>query len=119
MSFEFRFLERFNRSVKKLKKRFPQLAKDLEKEFERLEANPQMGVVIPDDYGIRKLRVASSDMQRGKSGGFRVLYKLSSEDAQDNLIATMLFVYTKVDQEDVSTELLELLNEEEDNEEDS
>lgn len=41
-------------------------------------------------------------MKRGKRGGFRLLYKLSS-DAGEIVSATLLFLYAKTDQNDVMT----------------
>lgn len=109
MVFRFERTTRFERSVKHLRKRYPKVTTDLIKAFEAIEANSSVGVVIPDDYSIRKLRVASSDMQRGKSGGFRLLYKLRF-DENDLIIAVLLYLYAKVDQTDVSIEFLEVLD---------
>lgn len=80
MTFRFYRTQRFERSVKKLKKHYPKITSDLVPAFQVIESNPQIGMIIPDDFAIRKLRVASSDMKRGKSGGFRLLYKLRSDD---------------------------------------
>lgn len=107
MSFRFEVTPRFERSLRKLKKRYPQITADLKSAFAEIETNPHAGVVIPDDFAIRKLRVASSDMQRGKSGGFRLLYKLIDENT--TLKAILLFLYAKVDREDVTLALLETL----------
>lgn len=45
-------------------------------------------------------------MQRGKSGGFRLLYKLENSTGEDYL-AYLLFVYAKADQADVSLKALQ------------
>jgi mRNA-degrading endonuclease RelE of RelBE toxin-antitoxin system len=93
---------RFERRVKQLKKRYRRIADDLTQALESIEENPSIGPVIPDDYLVQKLRVASRDMQRGKSGGFRLLYKLSSEEG-DDITVYLLFIYAKSDQPDVTT----------------
>jgi mRNA-degrading endonuclease RelE of RelBE toxin-antitoxin system len=80
-----------------------------------IEANPTIGDVIPDDYSIRKLRVASSDMQKGKSGGFRLLYKLISSD-ENEFRVVLLYIYAKTDQSDVPSAFLETLNDDMPNE---
>jgi mRNA-degrading endonuclease RelE of RelBE toxin-antitoxin system len=120
MSFRLRVTNRFERCVKNFKRRFPKITKDVSQAVEQLQTNPQQGTIIPDDYNIRKMRVASSDMQRGKSGGFRLLYKLSSDDeisAEDEeTVMTLLYLYAKVDQSDVSASFLEILNEDDDTE---
>lgn len=105
MTCRFVFMPDFERAVKQLKKRFRNLANDLEKALDEIETNPSIGTVIPNDYQVRKLRVASRDMQRGKSGGFRLLYRLASDEA-DVYTAYLLFLYAKSDWEDVT--LLEL-----------
>jgi hypothetical protein len=47
-------------------------------------------------------------MQKGKSGGFRLLYKLSADE--EDLKATLLYIYAKTEQTDVSTLFLNALN---------
>jgi mRNA-degrading endonuclease RelE of RelBE toxin-antitoxin system len=110
MSFRFEKIPRFDRSLRKLKKRYPRITKDLVETFIAIEANPSTGVVIPHDYSIRKIRAKSSDMQRGKSGGFRLLYKLFSND--DDLVAILLHIYAKTDQSDVPLLFLQALDDE-------
>lgn len=105
---KFVFMPRFERAVKQLKKRFRSLHHDVEKALGEIELNPSVGTVIPNDYLVRKLRVASRDMQRGKSGGFRLLYRLSAESA-DNYTVYLLFLYAKSDQENVTMIELEAL----------
>lgn len=110
MTSEFHLTPRFDRTLRKLKKRYPKINTDLVSAFTRLEENPEAGVVIPDDFMIRKLRVASIDMQRGKSGGFRLLYKLLMKDT-DDLQIVLLFIFAKTDQADVPLTFLETLDE--------
>ena len=78
MTCRFVFLSHFDRAVKHLKKQYRRIASDLETALETIEQNPEAGTVIPRHYSVRKLRVASRDLQRGKSGGFRLLYKLEN-----------------------------------------
>lgn len=68
--------------------------------------SPSIGNVIPDDYMVRKLRVPIRDMQRGKSGGFRLLYKLVQKSESD-YVAYLLFVYVKSQQANISAADLE------------
>ena len=109
ISMKFRDTRRFERSLRRLKKRYPHITTDLKPVFVSIESNPTLGTVIPNDFSIRKLRVPSNDMQRGKSGGFRLLYKLiSGKESEINVV--LLFIYAKTNQSDVSTALLEQLN---------
>ena len=101
MTSKFVYMPRFERAVKNLKKRYRNIAFDVEVALETIANHPETGTVIPNDYAVRKLRVASRDMQRGKSGGYRLLY-LHTEDSDKNTIMYLLFIYAKTDQEDVS-----------------
>lgn len=64
----------FKRSIKLLKKRFPHIQGDISLALEEMARMPTLGVMIPGSGGVRKVRVRSSDLVRGKSGGFRLLY---------------------------------------------
>jgi mRNA-degrading endonuclease RelE of RelBE toxin-antitoxin system len=94
-------MPRFERAVKHLKKRYRNVTTDFETALEAIEVNPAIGLVIPDDYMVRKLRVASRDMRRGKSGGFRLIYLLRAEEPE-NPVVYLLFVYAKTDRADVT-----------------
>lgn len=75
---KFVFMPRFDRNVKQLRKHYRHILTDVEESLENLLNNPNASTVIPNDYAVRKLRLASRDMQRGKSGGFRLLYWLKT-----------------------------------------
>ena len=108
-NYRFYLTPRFDRSVRRLKRRYPKINADLLKAFSEIEDRPEAGSVIPNDFLIRKLRVASSDMRHGKSGGYRLLYKLDSHSV-DEVQIVMLFVYAKSDQSDVPPMFLETLS---------
>lgn len=108
MTSKFVYMPLFERSIKHLKKRYPNIISDIEPTLETLETSPRIGSVIPKDYGVRKLRIASRDMRRGKSGGFRLLYKLASDEADETIIY-LLFIYAKSEQADVTRTQLEAL----------
>jgi mRNA-degrading endonuclease RelE of RelBE toxin-antitoxin system len=61
-----------------------------------LAHNPEAGIVMPGTGGLRKLRWAGKD--RGKSGGYRVIYYFFQEGAPVYLLA----VYPKNQQIDLS-----------------
>lgn len=79
MGCKFVFMPRFERSVRQLKKRYRNVAADIEIGLAALEAAPAIGNVIPDDYAVRKLRIASRDMRRGKTG------RKSRHETEDDL----------------------------------
>jgi mRNA-degrading endonuclease RelE of RelBE toxin-antitoxin system len=103
------FLEEFLKEVKRLRKKYRHIEADIKDFADQLEAGETLGERLQGtkDYEIYKARVASRDMQRGKSGGFRIIYYL-----QTDIQIYMLTVYAKTEKEDISAlEVLELINE--------
>jgi hypothetical protein len=76
-------------------------------EYGRLQSflakHPEAGKIIPGSGGIRKLRWAGSG--RGKRGGLRVIYFWWV--AKDRI--SMLMVYSKSEQDDLTSDQLKLL----------
>lgn len=98
----------FKQSVKRLGKRFRHVKDDVRVAIESLEHMPQLGAQIAGGDEVRKLRVANSDLMRGKSGGYRLLYKLAE---QPEPTIYLLLLYAKSDQGDVTKdELRQLLD---------
>ncbi|HPQ40832.1 MAG TPA: hypothetical protein PLV45_10705 [bacterium] len=65
----------FSNALKKLAKKYPSIKQDFKALLETLSENPQAGVRIKGmDIPLYKIRMATSDKHRGKSGGFRVIY---------------------------------------------
>ncbi len=58
----------FKQSVKRLGKRFRHVKEDVRTAIEALERTPHLGVQLPGGFEVRKLRVANSDLAKGKSG---------------------------------------------------
>jgi mRNA-degrading endonuclease RelE of RelBE toxin-antitoxin system len=113
MRYEIVFAASFKNSIKQLKKRFPSVKKDVGLAIETLLENLELGSVIPGGSGVRKLRLKNSNLKRGKSGGYRMLYLL--DPRKDGLTSVcLLLLYAKSDQENISThelqKLLEKLN---------
>lgn len=103
------FLEEFLQEVKKLRKKYRQIEADIKDFADRLEAGETLGDRLQGlgDYIVYKARVASRDMQRGKSGGFRVIYYLQTETQ-----IFMLTIYAKTEREDISaSEIFNIINE--------
>jgi len=88
----------FKRSVKKLEKRFPSVRQDVKIAIKVLSENPKLGVLIPGGCGVRKLRIRNSDIQRGKSGSYRLLYY----ENQGKGSLCLLLLYAKTDRENVA-----------------
>lgn len=106
MSYKVVLTYSFKQSVKRLGKRFRHIKDDVSTAIEALERLPQLGAQIPGGDEVRKLRVTNSDLMRGKSGGYRLLYRLT-ELPEPTLY--LLLLYAKSDQEDVTKDELRQL----------
>jgi len=97
------------RCVQELEKRYPHVRDDVKVGIQAIHENPLIGVVIPNGYGTRKLRVLSSDLRKGKRGGYRLIYLV--EERPDPRIS-LLLLYAKPIKGDVSEkELRQLIGE--------
>jgi mRNA-degrading endonuclease RelE of RelBE toxin-antitoxin system len=95
---ETRLTPEFEAKFKALKKRYRRIQADIKPVFEDLEAGLVLGDQFPGfDSVIMKVRVKNSDAQRGKSGGYRLIYWILSTE-----IIVMLDIYSKTDQENVT-----------------
>lgn len=66
--------------------------------FGELENNPVRGIKLFD--GIYKIRLKSSDMKKGKSGSFRAIYYILTNNKE----VYLLTIYAKGEREDISRE---------------
>lgn len=105
MSYSVYLPDSFKRSLKRLVRRFPRVRADVTTAIEEILRLPTLGVVVPGSGGVRKLRIRSTDLKRGKSGGFRLLYVVL---ADRDLICPLL-IYAKPDREDVTRRELRAL----------
>ncbi|MFQ6120046.1 MAG: hypothetical protein ACE5KE_09190 [Methanosarcinales archaeon] len=65
----------FKSSLKRLKKKYPKVKNDVEHVNIQLEENPEIGDPIPGwNKEVWKIRAKSSDLKKGKRGGFRLIY---------------------------------------------
>lgn len=97
MSYEVMAVEYFRRRLKKLIKKYKMEGDDFKSLIETLENNPLEGNAIPR-FGnkIYKIRMGSSNMKRGKRGGFRIIYYISDR------VVYLLTIYVKAKKEEVS-----------------
>lgn len=106
MPFEVILGKSFKQCVKRLKKRYRNLPSDVADAIRLLQADPTCGDVIEKTRGVRKLRCANTSAQRGKSGGFRIIYYY--HDVRDGQLL-MLYLYSKSDAKDVDEQAIEQL----------
>jgi mRNA-degrading endonuclease RelE of RelBE toxin-antitoxin system len=76
----------FSRNLRTLAKKYRHIRNDIQPIIEQLEQGEFPGDQIPEiGYVVFKLRVRNSDTQKGKSGGYRLIYyvKTSTTNIQD------------------------------------
>lgn len=92
------FADKFKRNLRALAKKYRNIRKDIQPIITQLEAGELPGDRIAGiDYTILKLRVKNSDIKKGKSGGYRVIYYVKTTT---NII--LITIYSKSEREDIS-----------------
>ncbi|MEB3229938.1 MAG: type II toxin-antitoxin system RelE/ParE family toxin [Leptolyngbyaceae bacterium] len=93
------FSPEFQNNLKALRKRYRHIRSDIQPVIDQLEIGETPGDKISGtNYTVFKVRVKNSDIQKGKSGGYRIIYTLKT--ALEILLVT---VYSKSDQGDIDT----------------
>jgi mRNA-degrading endonuclease RelE of RelBE toxin-antitoxin system len=93
----------FQRDLRDLAKRYRSIRLDLQPLIEQLQSGETPGDrVTGTKYQIFKVRLKNSNIQKGKSGGYRVIYYLKTE--AEIILAT---IYSKSDLSDVSNHVIE------------
>lgn len=67
---------------------------------EEILKNPEVGVTVAGTGGVRKLRIEDPERNKGKRGGYRVMY-LDLPDCQETYLITF---YGKDEADDLSVE---------------
>jgi addiction module RelE/StbE family toxin len=94
---------RFKRDLREIAKRYRSIRSDIQPLIEQLQAGEIPGDRIAGvKYQVFKIRIKNSNLQKVKSGGYRVIYYVKTE--QDIILAT---IYSKSDISDVSNEIIE------------
>ncbi|MBW4441059.1 MAG: type II toxin-antitoxin system RelE/ParE family toxin [Plectolyngbya sp. WJT66-NPBG17] len=92
--------DRFEREIRQLAKRYRRIRIDIQPIIDQLESGELLGDQIPGiNYTLFKVRVKNSDVQKGKSGGYRIIYYLKTE-AQILLVT----LYSKSDKPDITAD---------------
>lgn len=88
----------FSRNLRDLAKKYRNIRNDIKPVIEQLEQGDLPGDQIPDvGYAVFKLRVRSSDIQKGKSGGYRLIYYVKTSTG-----IILLTIYAKSEQVDIA-----------------
>jgi mRNA-degrading endonuclease RelE of RelBE toxin-antitoxin system len=103
LSIEIALTPRFQRDLRELAKRYRSIRSDVQPLIDQLQASEIPGDRIAGiKYQVFKVRIKNSNIQKGKSGGYRVIYYL--KNAQGIILTT---IYSKSDLTDVSNEIIE------------
>ena len=106
MNYQIETIPAFDRAIRRLAKKYRRIKHDLIGLVATLMANPWSGVAIPGyAHQVWKIRLASTDMQTGKRGGYRVIYAVDAEAH----VCYLLFIYAKTEMADVTAEEIEAL----------
>ncbi|MEG4036024.1 type II toxin-antitoxin system RelE/ParE family toxin [Microcoleus sp. S36b_A4] len=91
---------RFQRDLRTLAKRYRNIRNDIQPVIEQLQAGELPGDRIPAiEYEIFKVRIKNSDIQKGKSAGYRAIYYLKTSDS-----IVLVTIYSKSDLSDIAAE---------------
>ncbi|MCA2505084.1 MAG: type II toxin-antitoxin system RelE/ParE family toxin [Microcystis sp. M54BS1] len=97
------FSDQFKARLRILAKRYRSIRTDLQPLIDDLQIGKFIGDQIPGiGYTVFKVRLKNSDIQKGKSSGYRVIYQL-----KDNSCVLMLLIYAKSDQTDIPAQQIQ------------
>ena len=97
-TFEIAFTPEFKRNLRGLAKKYPHIRSDVQPVIEQLQHGEFVGDKVQGTgYTIFKVRIRNSDVSRGKSGGYRVIYYLKTATA-----IILVTIYSKTGQSDIS-----------------
>jgi mRNA-degrading endonuclease RelE of RelBE toxin-antitoxin system len=92
------FTLEFKRDLRALAKKYRHIRSDVQPVIDSLQAGNIIGDRVEGTrYVIFKIRVRNSDLQKGKSAGYRLIYELQSPTS-----VILITIYSKLDQEDIS-----------------
>lgn len=90
----------FKRNLRGLAKKYRHVRSDVEPVITQLQVGEFIGdQVRGTSYTIFKARVQNSDIQKGKSSGYRLIYQVKTPAE-----VVLVTIYSKLDQGDISPE---------------
>jgi mRNA-degrading endonuclease RelE of RelBE toxin-antitoxin system len=94
---------KFQKKVKSLEKKYQNIRDDVRPIIEQLELGELPGNrIIGLDVEIYKVRVRNRNANRGKSGGYRLIYYVKTSDR-----IILVTIYSKSEQEDIEASEIE------------
>jgi mRNA-degrading endonuclease RelE of RelBE toxin-antitoxin system len=92
------FTFEFKRNLRYLAKAYRSIKSDIEPIIKRIENGELPGNKVPGIHlNIFKVRVKNSDIQKGKSSGYRCIYYFKTLDK-----IILVTIYSKLEQSDIS-----------------
>ena len=93
----------FERQFRSLFKRYRKIRADVQPVIEQLQAGEVLGDRLSGlNIVVFKVRVKNSDIQKGKSAGYRLIYQIETPTR-----IILLSIYAKSDQSSISTKEIE------------
>lgn len=90
----------FRKNIKRLRKRYPRIRQDVQPLIDQLIDSKTPGDQVPGTaHLVFKVRIANRDAQRGKSGGYRIIYYIRTAKR-----IILLTIYTKSDQSNIGSD---------------
>ena len=100
---EIRFTPSFKRRLKALAKRYRRIQNDIQPVIDELQKGNFIGNQLSGtSITAFKVRARNSDIPVGKSGGYRLIYQVHSQES-----IALLLIYAKSEQTDASREEIE------------
>ena len=97
----------FDTRYKRFSKKIPSLNRELLELKKILLENPKSGVLITEN--TYKIRLASSDKNSGKSGGFRIITYLIDEK-EDGVEINLMLIYDKSEESSITkSEIIKII----------
>ena len=88
----------FQRNLRQLAKKYRNIRNDIQPLIEQLEGGELPGDAISGiDAQVFKVRVRNSDIQKGKSGGYRLIYYVKTTQS-----IILLMIYSKSEQVNIA-----------------
>ena len=98
MSITITYTGEFKRNLRQLLKKYVRIREDIEPIIQVLQQGELLGDRIQQGaYIVYKVRVKNSNVQKGKSGGHRIIYYLKT---QTDIV--LLTIYSKSEQSDIT-----------------
>jgi mRNA-degrading endonuclease RelE of RelBE toxin-antitoxin system len=99
-NFEILFSDEFKARLRTLAKRYRSIQADLQPLIKELQSGNLVGdQIVGTGYITFKVRLKNSDIQKGKSAGYRVIYQL-----KEATIILLVTIYSKSDRDSIATD---------------